>query len=248
MAFKSEGRHPINEIFQIGADCYVGQILGANKDEGGDVEALAADAAAGPDTTQIIVGICNSVVTSPTYDSTYKGDLATYDTTQAAQVANDPVGACLVRVDVLFPGDIVCFPLVKDTMGTAPERATVTTGSADGLTFITATVQTTVDDYSTVYCSKGANRGLHRVVTTAGTTTQTVTIAFPYDIAAGDEFLMINLCMGYCHFELDTQYQGIDSSSALTYYFRGFCHQMELQKAGEEKAYVTIAARHLAMY
>jgi len=194
------------------------------------------------------MGICNSVVTSPTYNSTYKGDLATYDTTQATMVANEPVGACLVRVDVIFPGDIVCFPLVKDTMGTAPERKACTTGSADGLTFVTATVDTTVDDYSTVYCSKGANRGEYRAVTTAGTTTQTVTMAFSNDIAVGDEFVIVNICKGYCHFDFDSQFQGIDTSAALSNYFRGVCHQLELQKSGEEKAYVTIAARHLAMY
>lgn len=246
MAFKSDGMKTVNEIFQIGADCYVGQVLGANKDEGGDVEPIIA-AAAGPDTTSIIMGICNAVITSPTYNSTYKGDFADYDVTVADQALNVPKGACLVRVDVIFPGDVVCFPLVKDTMGTAPERKTVTTGSS-GATFITATVDTTVDDYSTAYCSKGANRGLHRVITTAGTTTQTVTILFPNTIAAGDEMVIINLCHGYCHFDMDTQMQGIDTSPALTSYFRGFCHQMELQKVGEEKAYVTIAARHLAMY
>ena len=247
MAFKSDGYKTVNEIMQVAGDCYAGQLLTADANAGGLVEA-ASVAAAGPDTTMIFVGICNSVITSPTYSSTYKGDTATYDVTQAAQVANDPVGATLVRVDILFPGDIVCFPLVKDTIGTAPERKACTTGSADGLTFVVATVDTTVSQYSTVYCSAGANRGVERKVTTGATTTQTVTIAFPYDIAVGDTFVIANIVRGFCHFDLDSQIQGIDTSPALTNYYRGFCHQLELQKSGEEKAYVTIAARHLAMY
>jgi hypothetical protein len=248
MAFKSDGYRTVNEIFQVAADCYVGQVVIADANAGGLVEPVAA-AAAGPDTASRIVGCVNSVVTSPTYDSTYKGDLATYDTTQATQVANEPVGAALVRVDVLFPGDIVCFPIVKDTIGTAPERKACTTGSTDGLTFVVATIDTTVSQNSTVYCSKGANRGVARKVTTGATTTQTVLAAFPYDIAVGDEFVIVNLVQGLTKFDFDTQFQGVDSSIPYTSnYYWGFCHQMELQKSGEEKAYITIGARHLAMY
>jgi len=245
--FKSDGLKTVNEIFQIGSTCYVGQILTADKTYGGDVADCTATAAAGPDTTQIFLGVVNSVVTSPTFNATYKGDTATYDTTNAALLANDPVGPTLIRVDVLFPGDIVCFPLVKDTMGTAPERKACTTGST-GLTFIVATIDTTVSSYSTAYCSAGANRGEHRLITTGATATQTVIIPFTNTIATGDTFVIVNLCMGRCHFDLDSQFQGIDTSPALTSYFDGYCHQMELQKAGEEKAYVTIGSRHLAMY
>lgn len=246
MAFKSDGYRTVNEIFQVGADCYVGQVVMNDKTYGGEVYAIAA-AGAGPDTTSIILGVINSVVTSPTYNSTYKGDKATYDTTNAALLANSPVGPTAVRVDVIFPGDVVCFPLVKDTIGTAPERKACTTGST-GLTFVVATIDTTVSSYSTAYCSKGANRGEYRLITTGATATQTVIIPFTNTIAIGDEFVIVNLCRGRCHFDVDTQFQGIDTSPALTSYYDGFCHQMELQKAGEEKAYVTIASRHLAMY
>lgn len=244
--FKSQGNRFVNEIFQVGAHTYVGQLLTNDKTYGGDVAPCAA-AGAGPDTTSILIGICNSVVTSPTYDSTYKGDKATYDTTNATLQANDPVGPTLVRVDVLFPEDIVCFPLVKATMGTAPERKACTTGSS-GLTFIVATIDTTVSGYSTAYCSAGANRGTRRTITTGATATQTVIIPFTYTIATGDTFVIVNLCMGYCHFDLDTQIQGITTSAALSSYYLGLCHQMELQVAGEEKAYVTISSKHLSMY
>jgi hypothetical protein len=248
MAFKSDGYRTVNEIMQVAANCYVGQIVMTDANAGGTVEPAVA-AAAGPDSASRLVGPVNSVVTSPTYDSTYKGDLATYDTTQATQVANDPVGACLVRVDILFPGDIVCFPIVKDTMGTAPERKAATTTVTDGLTFVTDTVDTTVSNYSSAYCSKGTNRGVIRKITTAGTTTQTVLVAFPYDIAIGDEFVIVNLKIGETKWDFDTQIQGVDSSIPYTSnYYWGFCHSMELQKSGEEKAYITIGARHLATY
>jgi len=248
MAYKSDGYRTVNEVMQIAANCYVGQIAMADANAGGLVEP-AVVAAAGPDTASRLVGPVNAVVTSPTYDATYKGDLATYDTTQATQVANDPAGACLVRVDVLFPGDIVCFPIVKDTMGTAPERKACTTGSSDGLTFVVAAVDTTVSNYSTAYCSKGANRGVIRKITTGATTTQTFLVAFPYDIAVGDEFVIINLRVGETKWDFESQIQGADSSIPYTSnYYMGFCHSMELQNAGEEKAYITIGARHLAMY
>ena len=251
MAFKSDGLKTVNEIFQIGADCYVGQLMCADKTSGADVSPAAA-AGAGPDATSILMGICNAVITSPTYNATYKGDKGVYDTTVATQLANDPVGAALVRLDVIFPGDIVCFPLVKDTMGTAPERKACTAAVTNGLTFVVATIDTTVSLYSTAYCSAGSNRGRMRQITTGATTTQTSLIAWPGDgttgVAAGDVFVIVNLTKGYCRFDLDTQIQGIDTSAALSSYYRGFCHQMELQNAGEEKAYVTIAARHLCMY
>ena len=235
---------PVKRYFPINANVYQGQLLTWTSAAGGIVTPMTA-ASAGPDVTYVIAGICTGIVTSPAYNSTYKGDLGTYDTTQATQVDNDPVGAAQAEVTLITPTTLIRGPIVKDTIGTDPERKACTTGSADGLTFVTATVDTTVDDYSTVYCSIGANRGVSRIVTTAGTTTQTVTIAFPYDIASGDTFVIANAKEGYAHIDLDTQMQGIDSTPALTSWYVVYIHELNLEEAGKEYAVFTISPRHL---
>jgi hypothetical protein len=227
------GAKPVIKNYQIAASVYQGQLLRWDVDAGGVVEPVAG-AAAGPDTATLIAGICIGVVTSPTFDSTYKGDLGTYDTTQATQIANDPVGAVLAQVLVVTPSTLIKAPIVKDTIGTAPERKACTTGSADGLTFVTATVDTTVSQYSTVYCSIGANKGVYRKVTTGNATTQTVLVAFPYDIAVGDTFCIANVGNGLAHIDFDTQFQGIDSSPALSSYYAVIVHELNLEEAGKE--------------
>jgi len=237
------GAAPVVKKMQVAANVYQGQLLRWDVNAGGSVEPVAV-AAAGPDTTSIIAGICSGIVTSPTFDATYKGDLGTYDTTQATQIANDPVGACLAEVTLVTPSTLIKAPVVKDTVGTAPERKACTTGSSDGLTFVVATIDTTVSQYSTVYCSSGANRGVYRKVTTGATTTQTVLVAFPYDIAVGDTFCIANVGIGLAHLDFDTQFQGIDSSPALTNYYVAYVHELNLEVAGQEYVIFSFSPRH----
>lgn len=242
------GGAPIVRNLQISADCYVGQMIRADAGTsglGGHVSPMAASAA-GPDVTSSILGICTGIVTSATYSSTYSGNGATYDTTQAAQVANDPVGAAEIEVTMLAPGDMVKAPIAFTTVGTAPTVLTCTTGSADGLTFVSnALSQATIDDFSTVYCRTGANRGIYRVVTTGATATQTMTVAFPYDIAAGDTFVAVQLVLGKCHWDIGSQFQAWLGNAALSNYYEGYCHQLNLEEAGREFAVISIAAHHL---
>ena len=241
------GFSPVVENFQIGADVYVGQILAADRAVAGGSVYPSANAAAGPDTAMAIVGVCESIVTSPTYNSTYVGDGGTYDTTQATQVANDPIGPCRAKVGLITPTTLVQFPIVKDTIGTAPERKAATTAVTDGLTFVISTIDTSVSNYSTAYGSTGANKGQYRKITTGAVATQTVLVAFTYDVAIGDYFVVANIVKGACHFAFDSQIQGIDSSAALSNYFKGFCTTLDLSTAGSEKAVLTINATHLAI-
>jgi hypothetical protein len=234
---------------QIGADVYAGQMAQYSGAAGGRIIPVAA-AAAGPDTT-VIAGIVLGPgrFTSPgtnLYDSTYKGDKITYDTTQATVVVNDPKGAAIAEVQTLTPNSLIKAPIVKDTIGTAPECKACTTGSADGLTFVVATIDTTVDDYSTAYCRTGANQGEYRVVTTGATTTQTFTIPFTNDIAVGDTFCIANVTEGLAHISWDTQFQAVDSSyDPSTNYFVAIVHEVNLEKAGEEYCTFRLASRHL---
>lgn len=243
------GAAPVTRNFQISADVYEGQLLrwdSGTGGTGGTVEPMAA-AAAGPDTTCVVAGICTGIVDldQDGYNSTYRGNLGDYDTSQADQVANNPKGAVEAQVTLITPTTLIKAPIVKDTIGTNAERKACTTGSADGLTFVTAAIDTTVDDFSTAYCSAGANRGLSRIVTTGDTATQTFTIAFPYDIAVGDTFCVVNVVPGLAHIDLDTQFQGVDSSPALTNYYVVYVHELNLEEAGNEYAIFTMSTRHL---
>ena len=69
-------RLPVVKRFPVAANVYAGQLLMAYITVTGGVKP-PADAAAGPDTASQIIGICSGIVTSPTFDSTYKGDLGT---------------------------------------------------------------------------------------------------------------------------------------------------------------------------
>jgi hypothetical protein len=181
---------------QVAADCYGGQLLQYDGNAGGLVEPLAA-ASDDPSDVTIIAGIClgagrNTTPGTSRYNATYKGDLITYDTTQATLAANDPVGAAIAQMQVLTPLSLIRAPIVKDTVGTAPECKACTTGSSDGLTFVIGTIDTSVSQFSTAYCRTGANRGESRKITTGAVATQTVVVPFTNDIAVGDTFCVAN--------------------------------------------------------
>lgn len=253
MAFEYAGNmrgtgSPVVRPMQVSGDMYVGQMVRADLGTGGTGGAVLAMAAsaAGPDVTSSILGICSGVRTSPTYDSTYQGDKATYDTTQAAQVANDPVGPTIVDITMIQPGDMLKAPVCFTTVGTAPTVLTATAASTDGLTVTTNSLAVaTDDDYATVHCRTGGNRGQSRIVTTGAVGVQTVTIAFTYDIAIGDTFVAVQLVEGACKWDIGSQMQSWLGNAAMTNYYDGYCHQLNLEEAGREWAIIAPAAHHL---
>ena len=251
MAFSWAGdlngnRMPVVRNFPVAANVYQGQLLMADISVSGYVKPIAA-AAAGPDTASQILGICIGITTSPSFDSTYKGDLGTYDVTNATLQANDPIGPCLAQVALVTPTTLIRGPVVKDTIGTNPERKACTTGSS-GLTFVVATIDTTVSFYSTAYCSIGANRGQYRKITTGGTTTQTVVIPFTYTIATGDTFCIANIVEGKTKLDVVSTFNGIDSSIPYTSnYYNAYVHQLNLEEAGKEYAIFTLDGAHLVI-
>ncbi len=237
---------------QVGADCYQGQMLVYDNAAGGIVIPTAT-ASDNPDDTQPIAGICLGAGrrTNPgtsLYNATYKGDLITYDVTQATLVVNDPVGAAIAEVQILTPNSLIRAPIVKDTIGTNPECKACTTGSSDGLTFIVATIDTTVSNYSTAYCRTGANRGEYRKITTGAAATQTVVVPFTNDIAIGDTFCIVNVRQGWAHVQWESQFQGIDSSPDLSVYFNVFVHELNLEEAGKEYCTFRFAPLHFNIH
>jgi hypothetical protein len=231
---------------QVGADLYDGQLLIEDLgDTGGEVLPIAV-AAAGPDVTQRIVGICIGVITSPEYNATYKGNKCTYDVTNATLLANKPVGAAQVQVQTLTAKSLIQAPLYHGSYGVAIGRAACTTGST-GLTYVNPTTgHATVDHYSTSYCVEGANRGERRKITTGNATTQTHIIPFTNTIAVGDKFCWANIVMGAAHVDWCAQFQGIDAYAALTNYFKVYVHELNFDVAGQEYAVFTIADSHIA--
>jgi len=243
------GLAPVIADAQVGADCYQGQMLIWDYTVSG-VVIPSAVAVAGPDVTQKIAGIClgpgrNTSPGTSYYDSTYKGNKVTYDTTNATLQANDPVGPAITQVQLLTPNSLIQAPLCHATYGTAPERKACTTGSS-GLTYVVGAIDTTVSLFSTSYCSIGANRGQYRVITTGATTTQTHVIPFTYTIATGDTFVIANIRRGYAHIDWESQFQGIDSANDLNYYFNAYVHELNLEEAGKEYAVFTLAPSHFA--
>lgn len=242
------GAKPIRRYFPIGATVYQGQLLGydtSGATNGGYVVPVAA-AAAGPDTTTFVMGICSGIVqTAKTYNSTYKGDTLAYTTTQATLAGYDPKDAVMAEVILVTPTTLIKGPVVKDTIGTAPVVVTNSTASSGGTTVtFGATLDTTVDGYSTMYCRSGANRGLYRKVTTVGTTSSVAVVPFPVAIAINDTFVIANVVLGQAHIDWDTQFQGIDSTPALSNYFKAYVHELNLEEAGKEYAVFTLSAAH----
>jgi hypothetical protein len=242
---------PILKWFQIGATLYEGQILGydtAGATNGGYV-IPSANAAAGPDTATKIMGVATGIVQSArTFNATYKGNTLAYSTTQATLAGYDPADAVMAQVWVIRPGDLIHAPVVKDTVGTNPELCTNTAASSGGVTITHTAIDTTVDGFSTLYCRTGLNRGKSRKVTTVtSTAVETVVVPFPYAIAVGDTFCVANVVEGMAHIAWDSQLQGIDSSAALSNYFKAYVHQLNLEEAGKEYAVFSLSTDHLVV-
>jgi hypothetical protein len=108
---------------------------------------------------------------------------ATYSTTQG-----DAEG--LVKVSVR--PDLIIKALMSGgaTEGTALTLLANTVADTAGLTITDADVGAADMDSGTVWCTKGANVGQSRLITThTGSTSFAVTVPFLNDIAVGDEFL-----------------------------------------------------------
>jgi len=243
------GAPPLVMRMQIGANTYVGQLLMSDVSNGYGHCLPCACATADPDVTADIVGVCTGIVNSPTFSSTYSADLGTYDTTQAAQLANDPKGAVEVEVVVARPGDLFKAPLYKVAMGTSLDVITVTTAdtAGDDIVHTADTITAPTHKYSTIYCRTGANRGLYRVINSGGTKDQDVVICFPYDIAIDDTFVAAQIILGGAKIDISTNAFGIDGDSATagTAAFDVFCHRLNLEEAGKEFAVVSFASHHL---
>lgn len=244
------GALPVVRKFVVGADVYQGQLAAADVSlsTGGEVTACPVAASALPDATSKIIGIVTGVVTSPTYTASYyRGDKATYSTTQATLAAYVPPGPAQVEVTLITPTTLIKAPIWQTTPYTALTELASTTAVSAGTTVVTSGFTATEDSYSTIYCRSGANAGQYRKITAdGGTTTQTVTIPFQAT-SVGDKYVVANVVRGYAHIDwVGTYLNGIDGGAAVgTYAYYVYVHELNLAEAGKEYAIFTISPRHL---
>lgn len=236
------GSAPVVRNFQIGETLYTGYLLqsGLVGGAGGGVQILEAPAKAHEDDHPVL-GLATGVhvIDDAGWNSTYKGDTATYDVGVAAQKANDPVGACHVETTLIQPDmTLVRAPIYNGAYGTSLSECAISTADATGLSidFAATTITGTADDLGVVYCRSGASRGHYRVVTTTGTVENTVTIAFPYGTAVGDIYVNASCVFGLGGLMTPAAPNCIDGDDALTNYYDVYYHDINLEEAGKEFA------------
>ena len=198
----------------------------------------------------IVVGFSDM---TQTFDATTTNkQYAAGVTTQAAQAArlfynggtgmyspNDP--QVLVQVAEILPTTVIKGPICE-TGGTAPTVET-DTGGADSTGYTTAGTQsassfTPVANTCSVYCRSGKNMGLWRTTNDTSTTAMDVTVAFPYDVAAGDTFARFSLKQGLSLIYINGPGLYIDNtlSGGTTNYFGAFVYNIKADEAGKEYA------------
>lgn len=240
------GSAPIVSTRQVGETCYTGQLLmwgscAAVANAPGDVCVLdIADQSREDD--HPVAGICTGVHTlndAGYSGTTGYGDTATYDTTQAAQVANDPVGMTLIELTLAIPHvTLIKGSYYNAAYGTAITELVENTGSAGGTTVTHS--QTAIDiedDFGVCYCRQGANRGHYRAMQTPGTGAQVMGVAFPYAIAVGDVFVTAPGVPGICGLNIGTTANFIDAAKPINGdvdYYTVYVHQQNLEESGKE--------------
>jgi hypothetical protein len=227
-----------------GETCYVGQLLQYDMSgtAGGHVIPANAASEANED-DQAIIGVCSGIVdASRTYvaaasGTAQYGDRTTYTTSQTTVAST---GASEVQVTVSIPM-VTMFraPIFNAAWGTALTEMVNTTASSGGVTITAANdaITDAADDFSTIYCRSGANRGLSRVVTTGtSTTVRTCVVPFPNAIAVGDVFVSCSLVKGFSHMDIPATADCIDGNNDVNAWYNVFVHQLNLEESGKEFA------------
>jgi hypothetical protein len=241
---------PVVRRLQIGEDCYVGQLVmtGMTGGLGGHVQIADAATEAFEDDTVILGAIAAVADNSRTYVASVSataqyGDRSTYTTTQATIAAN--LGTKLTgggEVDVILNIPMVTMfraPLYNAAWGTALTTITTTSASSGGVVVAgTGSAITDIaDDFATVYCRTGANRGHSRIITTStSTTSQTVTVPFPYGIAIGDTFVVASCVLGFGGLNFPASADCIDGNDDMNAYYNVYYHDINLEESGKEYA------------
>jgi len=241
---------PVVRRFQISEDCYVGQLVqtGLVAGTGGHIQ-IADVATEASDDDQTIIGFISAIADdSRTYVASSSGtaeygNKSTYTTTQATVAANlgtKLTGGGEVDVTLALPMQtLIRAPIYNAAWGTALTTLTATSASSGGTVVAdTANAITDIaDDYATVYCRTGANRGQYRIITTStSTTSQTVTVPFPYGIAIGDTFVVASCVLGKGGLDFPATADCIDGNNDMNAFYDVYYHDINLEESGKEYA------------
>lgn len=219
----------------------------------GVVPMNAASGAANLTNLDIPFGVCignNNTAGNLVYSTTYNAEYITAtseanahaNTTQYRNVeGNTPRGDRIAMVEVIpiTAETVLRGPIYNAAYGTAISTFSPSAASTDGLDFNTSSAITvaSVANFSTVYCRKGDNQGVYRILDSASQTTHTNTTAFPYDIATSDTFVFINGLRpwGRSYMQLDAEGMYIENSAALTSdYYEVDVLRLDLSTSGQE--------------
>lgn len=105
------------------------------------------------------------------------------------------------------------------TDGTALTAQAITTASTDGLSIVTSGFDSNSPDMDEgiVWGYSGANTGKARKITSTAANDATPTVAFPYDIAVGDEFLFASVSpLSTITAQLTTNLTEVDATAAIS--------------------------------
>lgn len=152
----------------------------------------------------------------------------------------------LVQVALIDATTRIKVPVYNAAFGEPLIVQTVTTGSADGLSFTAnASEQSGVADLATSYCRTGANAGLYRVSDDTSPTALTFDFAWPQDVAIGDTFVRIAGCLGYCTIQTDAEGTWWDTNVVSTSNgWAVYIEHIDLREAGKEHVILRFAPKH----
>jgi hypothetical protein len=126
----------------------------------------------------------------------------------------------LIDATTVIKGDL----FVGGTFATKANLTTYTstTAVAAGATTVTQAFSVTPTAFNQViYCTKGLNYGLYRFCGDASTTTHVISPDWPYAIAIGDTFKIVNLTIGTSKLQIDalSLYLDAEGDYAANYYW-----------------------------
>jgi hypothetical protein len=177
----------------------------------GAIKPLSVPAGAADTTNkQVMYGVVVGFNDNPgTFNTT--GQYSTGVTTKAAQLARVYAGAegmykkgdpqPLVQVELIFPTTLLRGNIYNAALGTAPTVISDTVGT-DSTGYTSAGTTTAADvalvaSLGTIYCRTGANAGIYRSTLNTSASAPQVTVAFPYNVALADTFVMVPYKQGF---------------------------------------------------
>jgi hypothetical protein len=246
---------------------YVGQLVKCDSGSFNGVAPLAvASGAADTSQKQVVYGVVvgtNDFPQTENFVATY-GQYISAVQTSAQQIAHKQMGVegmhpkgdplPMVEIALITPQTILEAPICNATLGVAPTVVTASAVNATaGLGMTTGSVDVaTVANLCTTYCRTGANAGIYRVNKSASATTHTFDHYWPYTLAIGDTFVTVPLRQGVSFAQINSTagYIGMCldcAATPATNYFALDVLQLDLSKAGKEKAIFKFNACHLSI-